>query len=322
MTASFRNVDYSLRPSKHAERRMLAEIFQRLRPFQRVEDYIYVGFGSVWFTDFVLFHRTLGVREMVSIERQVDARPRIDANKPFASVRIDYRSSSLALPDLDWTRRHFIWLDYDDPLNVDMLLDAQSVTARARSGTVLAISVQCQKAAEIAEAERDVGGPSALARFEGKFGRERVGALVTETDLYGWRFGKLARRLISQELQSALVARNAGLEHDQVAAFQPICSFEYEDGVKMTTVVGVFVSHAEAFQYEACHFQALDFVADPARPVRIPFPKITPREARLIEQTLPWPAGTVQQVGAVPPSDAAAFAAFYRYWPNYAVLEA
>ncbi|ESZ38174.1 O-methyltransferase [Mesorhizobium sp. L2C066B000] len=321
MTASFRRIDYSLRPSKHAERRMLGEIFRRLRPFQPVEDYVYVGFGSVWFTDFALFHRTLGVRNMLSIERQADAKPRIDANKPFASVAIDYRSSDVALPDLDWTKRHFIWLDYDDPLTLGMLMDARSVAARARSGTVTAISVQCQKAAEVTESDDDQGGPSAFARFEGRFGRERLGADVGETDLFGWKFGKIARRLLSQEIESALVARNAGSEREQVLTFKPICSFEYEDGVKMTTLVGVFVSNAEAFQLEACHFQALDFISEPGKPVRIPFPKITPREARMIEQTLPWATGTTVAVGAIPPSDARDFAGFYRYWPSYAVLE-
>jgi hypothetical protein len=127
---------------------MLGEVFRKLRPFQPVEDYIYVGFGSVWFTDFALFHRTLGIKQMLSIERQADAKPRIDANKPFGSVTIDYRSSDAALPDLDWTKRHFIWLDYDDPLTLGMLMDARSIASRARSGTVAAFSVLWEMAGE------------------------------------------------------------------------------------------------------------------------------------------------------------------------------
>ena len=63
MVDSFRRIDYSLRPAKHAERRMLCDVFRRLTHFQPVETYCYVGFGSVWFSDFVLFHRALGVSE-------------------------------------------------------------------------------------------------------------------------------------------------------------------------------------------------------------------------------------------------------------------
>ena len=52
MSRSFERIDYSLRPAKHAERRMLCDVFRRLKPFGPVEDYVYVGFGSVWFSDF------------------------------------------------------------------------------------------------------------------------------------------------------------------------------------------------------------------------------------------------------------------------------
>jgi len=300
---------------------MFVELFKRLRPFQPIEEYVYVGFGSVWFADFSLFHRTLGFREMLSIERQADAQPRIDANKPFAAVAVDYRSSDLALPDLDWERRHIIWLDYDDPLETAMLLDARTIAARARSGTLLAVSVQCQKAAEVNEADQDQGGPTAFVRFVERFGRERLGPDAGQQDLYGWRFGKIARNLLSQEIEETLVGRNAGAERDQALSFRPLCSFEYEDGVKMTTIVGIFVSQADAFLLEACQFAATDFLPALGANVRIPFPKITPREARLMEQTLPWAPGVPQVVGAIPPADARDFAAFYRYWPNYAVLE-
>jgi hypothetical protein len=154
--------------------------------------YVYVGFGSVWFAEFGLYHRSLGIKKMISIERQADAKSRIDANKPFACVQVDYRSSTLAIPDLDWTKRQFIWLDYDDPINIDMLLDARSVAARARSGTVFAISMQCQKAIEVSDAEADKGGPTAFARFVGRFGEERLGADSSEADLFGWRFGRIS----------------------------------------------------------------------------------------------------------------------------------
>ena len=108
--SSFRRIDYSIRPAKHAERRMLCDIFRRLRPFGRIEDYIYIGFGSVWFSDFSLFHRALGVKKMLSIEHAADAQARIEENKPF-NIPVDYRSSADVLPDLDWSSRMFLWLD-------------------------------------------------------------------------------------------------------------------------------------------------------------------------------------------------------------------
>ena len=170
MRGSSNRVDFSLRPAKHAERRMMTEIFRRLRPFQPVEDYLYIGLGSLWFTDFALFHRTLGVKRLISMEREVSYERRFDDNKPFAAVTMDYRDSSLVLPDVDWSHPNFVWLDYDDPLQKSMLYDAQSIATRCASGTVLATTIQSYSAKQVDEAEWDkTSQGSALLRFRGQW---------------------------------------------------------------------------------------------------------------------------------------------------------
>ena len=69
--ASYDQINYYLRPSKHVERNMLAAAFMRLREFGSLEAYRYVGMGSVNFSDFVIFHRLLGVSPMISIEKDI-----------------------------------------------------------------------------------------------------------------------------------------------------------------------------------------------------------------------------------------------------------
>ena len=69
MAGSYRMVNYALRPAKAIERQMMGEALRRLHPFQRVEAYRYVGFGSIYFSDFQLVHRTLGLNSMISIEK-------------------------------------------------------------------------------------------------------------------------------------------------------------------------------------------------------------------------------------------------------------
>ena len=253
MKASFRRIDYSLRPAKHAERRMLCDVFRRLRPFGSIEEYVYVGFGSVWFADFVLFHRSLGIKDMISIEQSAAAKARIEENKPFR-IPVDYRSSKDALPDLDWDRKQIIWLDYDDPISPDILQDIRSVVSRARSGSVVAVSVQCVRAPQVSEAEQDdVGGaPKAIDRFVAVFGRERIPEGTTEEDLFGWPFGGLSRKLLLQEIEGALAIRNG--DHEQKFAFKNICEIEYEDGAKMTTIVGLIHSEADSNRFEDCRF--------------------------------------------------------------------
>lgn len=299
---------------------MLCDVFRRLWPFGRVEDYVYVGFGSVWFSDFALFHRALGVRDMVSIEHAVVARDRIEENKPFR-IPVDYRSSTEALPDLDWQRNQFIWLDYDEPLSTNMLFDVRAVARRAKSGTALVVTIQCSKAPQVAQAEQDlvVGSPNALDRFVATFGRERIPQLTTEDELYGWQFGKLGRGMLLREVEAELAARNS--TGDSEMAFRIICEIEYEDGAKMTTVVAVFHEVKDAARLTDCHFEGLDFLPIGGVGVRVEVPKLTVREFRKLESQLPLAEGAVLQLGTIPPGEAKHFAEMYRYLPNFAVVE-
>lgn len=317
MTASFRKIDYSLRPAKHAERRMLCEVFRKLHPFEAVERYLYVGMGSLWFTDFILFHRVLGIREMISIDKSGNKK-RFEANKPFRAIAMNFASTTDALPKLDWTRKQFIWLDYDDEIDLDKLLDVKTAATRALSGTVLAVSVQCEKAKEIAEAAA-ADEATAIDRFRDRFGRERVPPETWDDDLFSWNFGRLSRRLLLAEIEGALAARNADKSALDAVGFHPICDFEYSDGAKMTTVVGIFVSRRDNALFKACGFKDLDFIDNKERLVHIEVPKLTVREIRHLEQQLPKKRRL--RLAGVPEKDAKKFATFYRYLPNFAVLE-
>jgi hypothetical protein len=279
-----------------------------------------VGFGSVWFTDFALFHRALGIKDMVSIEQEESAQARFEENKPFR-IPIDFRSSRDALPDLDWNKKQFVWLDYDDPLSPDILLDMRIVARRATSGTALAISVQCVRAPQVDQADQDktADAPTALARFVDEFGRDRVPTTTTPKQLYGWQYGALSRSLVAQEIEAELASRNSNGAAPEMF-FQPVCEIEYEDGARMTTLVGVFFSADDAGRFEACHFDGLEF-RKTDKPVRIAVPKLTVREFKRLESQLPLVPGTELDLGSIPEGEANRFVDMYRYLPNFAVLE-
>ena len=50
-------------------------------------------------------------------------------------------------------------------------------------------------------------------------------------------------------------------------------------------------------------------------------PKLTVREFKKLESQLPLKEGVELQLGTIPVSEARRFAAMYRYFPNFAVLE-
>ncbi len=61
MKPSYEKIHYGLRPAKNIERKMMCECFWRLSAFHPVHNYRYIGFGSVYFSDFLLFHKVLGI---------------------------------------------------------------------------------------------------------------------------------------------------------------------------------------------------------------------------------------------------------------------
>jgi hypothetical protein len=303
---------------------MLAEVFRRLRPFQPIEDYTYIGFGGLWFVDFALFHRMLGINKMISIEDPKgsrDIQDRFTANRPFRSIDLDFRPSSEVLPELPYDHPYFFWLDYTDPMSVDILYDIRTVAGHAPSGTVLTVSLQCHQAQDVAEAAAEQGGLSAIERFRNRFGNGRVGQDVFDDDLQGWPFGRLSRRMIAGEIADALTARN-GTNTGNPISFHSICEIEYRDGAPMTTIVGLFVSEQDRGKLTDCRFEQLDFLPrGDAKPIRIEVPHLTIREIRHLERQLPRSTEDEIEVGAIPRSDAENFAGLYRYFPNFAVIE-
>ena len=93
MTGSYEKINYALRPAKSIERKMLCEVFRRLTPLGKLESYRYIGFGSTYFTDFILFHKSLGINSMISIEKDEGNKDRFNFNLPFRCINLKFGSS-------------------------------------------------------------------------------------------------------------------------------------------------------------------------------------------------------------------------------------
>ena len=81
--ASFTRFNYLVRPSKQVERKLFIEAFHRLAVGGFAwSDYIYVGLGSVYFADFILFHKYLYINRMICVEAESIPK-RMRFNRPF-----------------------------------------------------------------------------------------------------------------------------------------------------------------------------------------------------------------------------------------------
>lgn len=62
-------INYSLRPRKNIERKILCDIIRSLSFFGRVDEYRYLGFGSFYYQDYILFHKEFSITQAISFEK-------------------------------------------------------------------------------------------------------------------------------------------------------------------------------------------------------------------------------------------------------------
>ena len=315
MAASYRTIDYRVRPAKFAERLMMCDAIRRIK-FASPESYQYVGLGSVYFSDFALFHKALGIESMISIERQVNDKQRFLDNLPSAAIKMQWGDTKTELPNIDLSLRSIVWLDYDGRLDRDVLDDVRSIATRATSGSVLAISVQC-----VPERPPEKQPPITMAMWlADQLGENRVDKNVKDADLLGWGTAGLFRSIILNEIAETLTARNGTLPTGQKVNFEQIFNFHYRDGAHMLTVGGVFFDSGQRQLFDQSAFTELPFVKRDEEPFTIEMPLLTSRELRSLERQLPLLGNSVV-LGAMPKRDAEAYVKIYRYFPNFSHVE-
>src|SRR5438552_2872530 len=107
---SYLEVAYDLRPAKQVERRMIIDVLQRMTAAGfPIREYQYTGLGSIYFVDFVLFHRLLGLHRLLSVEHDPRIERRVEFNRPFANVRIEIESIGAVIPTLATDLKHVLW---------------------------------------------------------------------------------------------------------------------------------------------------------------------------------------------------------------------
>ncbi len=274
--ASFEKINYSIRPAKATQRRMIIEAIGRLASFGPLQEYQYVGFGSTFFIDFKLIHREYGLANLTSVEIEKEKRSRFDFNKPYSCVRMYYGSAAefLGSNRMRWSTRSIIWLDYDYRLDDSVLADIHRVIDRAPSGSLLLVTVDAEPP-DLAEREKtlrdDIDLDSVLEWVDG-------GKLFR---LGGWGLAGAYHGLATASIESRL-RKGPG---DRL--WRQIGHFHYADGHRMLTFGGVIVDQADLDSFERCNFDDLEFFREGADPFRIEVPNLTGPEIHRLAQGMP-----------------------------------
>lgn len=310
---SFNVINYSLRPSKSIQRQIVFDGIKKLQAELNMENAVYVGFGSVWFTDFSLAHKLLDIRDMISIEGDDVGHKRAVFNAPFATVSVKHGLSGAVLPDLFAdialrTRPWVIWLDYDYALDDSVRADMRLVIENAPTNSVFMVTVNGHemsygKAVERLDILRDLLGdvvPDDLSKNACK--GERLQSTLADLAL---------------DFLTSLAAEAA-----RPGGFVPAFRLIYQDGTPMVTVGGILPAKGAARL-------AADIVAMPAWPGKpaepIKAPHLTMREAAVLQAQLPrnepLSRDEVRELGFdLEDQELAAYQRYYRHYPAFAQI--
>ena len=143
---SFEYVNYMLRPKKQIERKIIIEILQELKKEIPLSEYLYIGFGSIYYYDFILFHKMLNMNNLLSIDDK-STKKRFTFNRPYDFISFENKVSTDFLSEYDWKQNTVLWLDYDDKLKDIVLSDIKIITKNCKNKDFLIITLNayCEK---------------------------------------------------------------------------------------------------------------------------------------------------------------------------------
>jgi hypothetical protein len=311
MPPSYESINYALRPAKNIERKMFCEVFRRLEEFGRLESYRYIGFGSTFFGDFSLFHKSLGIGNNISIEKDVRNQVRFEFNRPYNCIQLKFGESSDLLPTLGWDVRTIVWLDYDYKLDQGVLTDVAFVSANAPPGSVLIVTVDAR--------------PEVLAErvksLESRFEAKKLPQGLSEAKLGDWGTADAYRRIISNEIKEKINLRNGARSPGTKFLYNQLFNFHYADSAKMLTVGGIIYDEGQVNLVAKCGFTSFDFVKTGEEPYTIEVPSLTLKEIRHLDRKLPCTEVTDIDAPSIPEIDIQRYAKIYRYFPSFVDAE-
>ncbi len=310
-------LDYRIRPAKCVERKMFCEALTRLSFFNELSEYQYIGFGAKYFSDFSLFHKRLGMANMISIEADIIVDDVADAvleekfkfNKPYDFIEIKPGLSYDVLPLIEFYPRSVVWLDYIEGLDEPKLNDINTLLSKMKSGSVFILTLNA-KVPKLKERN---------AVLKSKLPDHFDEALQDPKDLDGWGLATLYRRIIHNHIIKRLEVKNWALTDSEKLIYKQLFNIRYQDGAMMMSVGGILCSKEEGENLKQCEFDSLDFVTSGDETYEIFVPKLTLREIKQLEKQMPNTSNLNHQWLNL--KEIEQFSRIYRYYPHFSEAE-
>lgn len=257
-------INYSVRPSKSIERKMIRDILSRLFVFAPLHEYTYIGFGSKYFVDFSLFHKTLNISKMISLEQDSVNSERYEFNKPYNCIKIEFRDSSSWLDQNDLDGNHIVWLDYDGGFDSGKVNDLKQLVRKLCSGSVFLFSFNYSlpKPEYLRRYQNDqIGKIKQL--FQDFFGRYEIGSDLDNLSEFQSRkeyFEKIIFYLEKVLFKVLETEKNDRMDAAERLKLKRIFNFTYKDGGPMATLGWLVVKESDESKFVNMNLDSFSFI--------------------------------------------------------------
>ena len=224
---SFEFVNYMLRPKKQIERKVIIDILKELNPLIKLSNYKYIGFGSIYYYDFILFHKLLDMSDLLSIDDK-STEKRFRFNRPYDFISLENKISTDFLNGFDWTEEKnvVLWLDYDSKLGDVMLSDLKIIAKNCDRKDILIITLNAHCASNWRRRKKD------REQFHSDFGTY-VSPIYERNEYFTPnKLPELLQNVIMNYLSTMCELRDI--------KFYKLFSFVYKDTSPMFTLGGIF----------------------------------------------------------------------------------
>ena len=312
--ASFEAINYSLRPNKCVERKIIFEILVGLSSTFDFSRYQYLGMGSMWFVDFVLAHKSLGIEELVSFEL-AEYSPRAIFNRPYKNIKVFPGYAADGIKATDWAKPSIVWLDYDcGPENSAVFDDSAMVASKISPGSILMVTVN----AHMGRVPNQDADGNRLTRHEG------LELLLGDAAPSAEEFQHINQKNYHNVLAICLTRHieRAHRRSGRGGKFISFLNYYYKDNAPMITVGGMFVDDETEgkLNVNRC-FVNSEYIGPGLYPIQVP--PLTHRERISLDALLPSTdkldeGEVLEKLGfKLDQSQLDDYAKFYKLYPSY-----
>lgn len=246
-TAHF--ISYDLRPAKQSERRIILDLLKIAGDSGLpITTYRYVGMGANRFYDFLLMHKYLGIKKMVSLEHETNMFKRAVFNCPYKFIDVRQVTALEFINSIQLYEPSILWFDYDGGIKPGIINDIAALSTKLKVNDFCFVTVNGGRP----NALRNENASARLEWFKDQLGDVAVD--VTIKDVENSTFSDAVHKVLIAAFTKAFSFCEGG-------KFVPFFQVEYADSMRMITIGGGLLSDETASAFGEKVAKAMPFLS-------------------------------------------------------------